>query len=105
MKYETKPTNGNLNLMISINKIQELLRPIQSMNMNHTIRALKKVGEHSFEISEDFGQIEFVKLYEADLLNLLEIETRKKTDPSEKLRVELKKDEFGHWTQDMGVFK
>lgn len=102
MKHETKPTNGNINLMISINEIEELLRPMHAMDMQYVKRGLKKIDDYSYELVDSNGYLDFAKLYEADLINLITIENKKGTNKSDKLRVELKIENSGYWTQDTG---
>lgn len=112
MKYEIKPTKGNINLMISINEIHKILEPMVALDMNHTIITLKKIGKFTYEVPhKDFVEkkAKFAKLYECDLFGVLNASSglyalRDKvesiTDDS-KFRLELKP-EGEYWTQDTG---
>ena len=66
-----KPTDGNVNLMISIEQVEELLRGMQALNKNPITKCLKRLDKFSFEISEE-SQKEEARFYEVDLIQLLE---------------------------------
>ncbi len=105
MKHEIKPTKGNINLMISINEVENLLKGIHALNFNYSHATIKKVGKYYYEIQhEDFiasmDDIETAKLYESDLLGLLNATkgfyfcrdySNGLIDNNSKFRVELKK--------------
>ena len=107
-KYEIKPTEGNVNLMISINEIEGFLQMMLPSNQAYTIRSMKKIGKLTYEISKDFGN-EYVKLYESDLFALLNATKglyalEKECDgitKDSKFRIELKKGKL-NWVIDNG---
>lgn len=109
MKYETKPTEGNINLMISINEIHDSLKPMKELNeSSHTI-GLKKIGKFSYEKTSILDGEDVAILHEADLFGVLNAtrglyNCRDKSDSitdETRFRIELKK-ENNCWTQDTG---
>ena len=66
-----KPTEGNINLMISIEQVENLLRGMQEINKNSITRCLKRLNRFSFELCE-IHEKEEARFYELDLIGLLE---------------------------------
>lgn len=67
----TKPTTRNINLMISIQEVENLLRGMQAINLNSTTKCLKRLNKNTFELCE-IHEKEEVRFYELDLIGLLE---------------------------------
>lgn len=109
MTTEIKPTEGNINLMISIKEIEEMIRKIQALNYNSISVHLKKIGDYSYKISELKESNEVGIFSEYSLLNLLNAPIglyamRNKTESitdEDNFRIELKKGEL-YWTIDTG---
>ena len=66
-----KPTKGNINLMISIEQVENLLRGMQALNKNSTTKCLKRLSNFSFELCE-IQEKEEARFHELDLIQLLE---------------------------------
>jgi len=66
-----KPTEGNINLMISIEQVENLLRGMQAINKNSITKCLKRLNRFSFELCE-IHEKEEARFYETDLIQLLE---------------------------------
>lgn len=64
------PAKGNINLYISIEEAEEILRGMQAMNYNSTNKGLKGKGKN-YELGELNDCKEVVRFYELDLIGLL----------------------------------
>ncbi len=75
-KMIVKPgTKGNINLMISINEIEDILRGLIGCEKSHTVMAITKIGKDTYELlgkQTEYKSKKYVELGEMDLLGLLE---------------------------------
>lgn len=91
-----RPTKGNINLMISIEEVENILRGMMALNQAYNHKTLKRTENKTYQLGEGEEQVEF---HEVDLIQLLEsplgmyytLNTLKTGTKQDKYRIELKK--------------
>lgn len=88
----------NINLMISVKQIKKIVKPLEELNGLYSVKAMKKTKE-GYELTEDFNDIKYCKLYLTSLKKLLnaplglyaQVKDNGHLTEKDKFRVELKK--------------